>query len=191
MPAATSRRESWTAISYRGCWGSFHCANAWRCGSPRWSIARRVLFRTEAESLLAARRVIALAALPVIAGLALQSSTAGGTSHGLAPAVTTPAAASLLAPPGGASDRLGIAVAGITGVAGTAGSAGLNAPVARSSEGTPTLKSLADGVQQSIGQLVPNTPLAGSAATVPSAPSLAVPAVPTVPPVPSLPPIGH
>ena len=159
-------------------------------------VARRVLdrtvaFRPETESLLAARRVIALAAMPVIAGLALQSSTASSTSPGLKAAVTTPAAASLLAPPGGASDRLGIAVAGITGVAGTAGSAGLNAPVARSSEGTPTLKSLADGVQQSIGQLVPNIPLAGSAATVPSAPSLAVPAVPTVPPVPSLPPIGH
>jgi len=159
-------------------------------------VARRVLdrtvaFRPETESLLAARRVIALAAMPVIAGLALQSSTASNTSAGLKPAVTTPVAASILTPLGGANDRLGIAVAGITGVAGTAGSAGLNAPVARSSEGTPTLKSLADGVQQSIGQLVPNTPLAGSAATVPSAPSLAVPAVPTVPPVPSLPPIGH
>src|SRR5438094_5738457 len=84
-------------------------------------IARRVLFRTEAESLLAARRVIALAALPVIAGLALQSSTAGGTSHGLTPAVTTPAAASL-ALLTGANHRLGITeVAGITGVAGIMG----------------------------------------------------------------------
>src|SRR5207244_4711334 len=64
-------------------------------------VARRVLdrtaaFRTETESLLAARRVIALAALPVIAGLALQSSTASSTSPGLKSAVTTPTAASLL-----------------------------------------------------------------------------------------------
>ena len=153
-------------------------------------IARRVLFRTEAESLLAARRVIALAAMPVIAGLALQSSTVSSTSPGLKPAVT-PAAASVLAPLTGANDRLAIAVAGITGVADTAGTVGLDAPAAMSSEGTPTLKSLADGAQQSIGQLVPSTPLAGKAGTVPSAPSLALPPVPTVPPVPSLPPIGH
>ena len=160
-------------------------------------VARRVLdrtaaFRPEAESLLAARRAIALAALPVIAGLALQSSTAGSsTSPGLKPAVTTPAAASRLTPLDGANDRLGIAVAGITGVADTAGTVSLDAPAAMSSEGTPTLKSLADGAQQSIGQLVPSTPLAGKAGTGPSAPSLALPPVPTVPPVPSLPPIGH
>src|SRR6184192_4548924 len=77
-------------------------------------LERTVAFRPETESLLAARRVIALAAMPVIAGLALQSSIASSTSPGLKAAVTTPAAASLLAPPGGASDRLGIAVAGIT-----------------------------------------------------------------------------
>ena len=66
---------------------------------------------------------------------------------------------------------------------------GLNAPVATG--GTPTLKSLADGVQQSIGQLVSGSPAAGSAGTVPSAPSVALPPLPTVPPVPSLPPIDH
>ena len=159
----------------------------------RFPRARRVLdrtaaFRTETESLLAARRVIALAAMPVIAGLALQSSTVSSTSPGLKP-VTTPAAASLLAPLNGANDRLAIAVAGITGVAGTAGTSGLNAPVATG--GTPTLKSLADGVQQSIGQLVSGSPAAGSAGTVPSAPSVALPPLPTVPPVPSLPPIDH
>ena len=157
-------------------------------------VARRVLFRTEAESLLAARRVIALAALPVIAGLALQSSTAGGTSHGLAQTVTTPAAASLLAPLTGANHRLGITeVAGITGVAGIMGvadTAGINAPGAISSSVSPALKSLQDRIQRSIGQLAWGTPAAGSVATVPS-PSLALPAVPTVPPVPSLPPIGH
>ncbi|TMD17258.1 MAG: hypothetical protein E6J07_06980 [Chloroflexi bacterium] len=113
------------------------------------------------------------------------------TSPGLKPAVTTPAAASRLTPLDGANDRLGIAVAGITGVADTAGTVSLDAPAAMSSEGTPTLKSLADGAQQSIGQLVPSTPLAGKAGTGPSAPSLALPPVPTVPPVPSLPPIGH
>jgi len=149
---------------------------------------RTVAFRPETESLLAARRVIALAAMPVIAGLALQSSTVSSTSPGLKP-VTTPAAASLLAPLNGANDRLAIAVAGITGVAGTAGTSGLNAPVATG--GTPTLKSLADGVQQSIGQLVSGSPAAGSAGTVPSAPSVALPPLPTVPPVPSLPPIDH
>jgi len=159
----------------------------------RFPRARRVLdrtaaFRTETESLLAARRVIALAAMPVIAGLALQSSTVSSTSPGLKPAVT-PAAASVLAPLTGANDRLAIAVAGITGVAGTAGTSGLNAPVATG--GTPTLKSLADGVQQSIGQLVSGSPAAGSAGTVPSAPSVALPPLPTVPPVPSLPPIDH
>jgi len=159
----------------------------------RFPRARRVLdrtaaFRTETESLLAARRVIALAAMPVIAGLALQSSTVSSTSPGLKPAVT-PAAASVLAPLNGANDRLAIAVAGITGVAGTAGTSGLNAPVATG--GTPTLKSLADGVQQSIGQLVSGSPAAGSAGTVPSAPSVALPPLPTVPPVPSLPPIDH
>jgi len=159
-------------------------------------VARRVLFRTDAESLLAARRVIALAALPVIAGLALQSSTAGSTSHGLTPAVTTPTAASLLAPLKGANDRLGITeVAGITGVAGIMGvadtAAGLNAPGVISSGVTPAIKSLQDRVQQSIGQLVSGTPAAGSAGTVPSAPSLPLPPVPTVPPAPSLPPIGH
>src|SRR5437868_10175192 len=149
-------------------------------------VARRVLFRTDAESLLAARRVIALAALPVIAGLALQSSTAGSTSHGLTPAMTTPAAASL-ALLTGANHRLGITeVAGITGVAGIMGvadTAGINAPGAISSDVTPTLKSLQDRVQQSIGQLVSGTPAAGSVATVPS-PSLALPPLPTVPPVP-------
>jgi len=156
----------------------------------RRALDRTAAFRPEAESLLAARRAIALAALPVIAGLALQSSTAGSsTSPGLKPAVTTPAAASRLTPLDGANDRLGIA--GITGVADTAGTVGLDAPAAMSSEGTPTLKSLADGAQQSIGQLVPSTPLAGKAGTGPSAPSLALPPVPTVPPVPSLPPIGH
>ena len=151
-------------------------------------VARRVLFRTDAESLLAARRVIALAALPVIAGIALQSSTAGSTSPGPKSAVTTPTAASLLAPLNGASDRLGIAVAGITGIAGTAG---LSAPGVMSSGVTPAIKSLQDRVQQSIGQLVSGTPAAGSAGTVPSAPSLPLPPVPTVPPAPSLPPIGH
>src|SRR5437763_3037952 len=151
-------------------------------------IARRVLFRTDAESLLAARRVIALAALPVIAGIALQSSTAGSTSPGPKSAVTTPTATSLLAPLNDASDRLGIAVAGITGIAGTAG---LSAPGVMSSGVTPAIKSLQDRVQQSIGQLVSGTPAAGSAGTVPSAPSLPLPPVPTVPPAPSLPPIGH
>src|SRR3989442_6064 len=146
--------------------------------------ARRVLdrmaaFRTEAQSLLAARRVIALAALPIIAGVALQSSTASSPSQGLKPAVTTPAAASLLAPLNGANDRVGIT-----------GSAGLNAAAGISSVVTPTLKSLVDRVQQSIGQLGSGTPPAGSAVTVPSA-SLPLPPLPTVPPVPSLPPIGH
>src|SRR5205085_4626723 len=93
-------------------------------------VVRRMLdrmapFRTDAESLLAARHVIALAALPVIAGLALQSFTAGGTSHGLAQTVTTPAAASLLAPLTRANPPPGIPeVAGITGVAGIMGAAG-------------------------------------------------------------------
>src|SRR5207302_9000454 len=104
-------------------------------------VARRMLdrmakFGADTESLVAARRVIALAALPVIAGLALQSSTAGGTSPGLTPAVTTPAAASL-ALLTGANHRLGITeVAGITGVAGIMGvadTAGINAPGAISS----------------------------------------------------------
>src|SRR6266550_2872687 len=168
-------------------------------------VARRVLdrtagFRTETESLLAARRVIALAALPVIAGLALQSSTAGSTSRGLTPAVTTPAASSLLAPLTGANHRLGITdvaaitgVAGIVGVAGTAGTAGtggLDAPAAISSDVTPALKSLQDRVQRSIGQLTSGTPATGSVATVPS-PSFFNPPATTVSPVPSLPPIGH
>src|SRR5207244_2302991 len=92
------------------------------------------------ESLLAARRAIALAALPVIAGLALQSSTAGSsTSPGLKPAVTTPAAASLLTPLDGANDRLGIAVAVITGVADTAGTVGLDAPAAQKNALSVTL----------------------------------------------------
>jgi len=147
-------------------------------------IARRVLFRTEAESLLAARRVIALAALPVIAGLALQSSTASSTAQGLKPAVTTPAGASLLAPLRAASDRIGI-----TGVAGIASSAGVVAPAGISSGATPPLASLAAGVQHAIGTVVPSTPLSGG--SVLPAPSLAVPVVPSIPPVPSLPPIGH
>src|SRR2546421_10321552 len=115
-------------------------------------VARRVLFRTDAfrtetESLLAARRVIALAALPVIAGLALQSSTASSTPPGLKSAVTTPTAASLLTPLTGANDHLGITeaaaitgVAGVVGVAGTAGTAGLNAPAAIASDVTPAIK---------------------------------------------------
>src|SRR5256884_1043549 len=139
-------------------------------------VARRVLdrtaaFRPEAESLLAARRAIALAALPVIAGLALQSSTAGSTSHGLTPAVTTPAAASLLAPLTGANDHLGITeAAGITRVAGVVAPAGVL------SSAMPPLKSGAGGGQQSIGTLGPSTPLARASAL--PAPSLGLPPLP-------------
>jgi hypothetical protein len=140
--------------------------------------------RTDAASLLAARHVIALAALPVIAGLALQSSTASSTAQGLKPAATTPAAVSLLAPLSAANDRIGV-----TGVAGIASTAGVVTPTGISSGATPPLKSLADRVQQAIGKLVPSTPLTGGSAL--PAPSLALPPVPTVPPVPSLPPIGH
>ena len=153
-------------------------------------IARRLLdrmapVRIDAGSLLAARHVIALAALPVIAGLALQSSIAGSTSQRLKPAATTPAAISLLAPLRAANDRLGI-----TGVAGIASTAGVVAPAGISSGATPPLTSVADGVQQAIGNLVPSTPLAGGSAL--PAPSLALPPLPSVPPVPSLPPpIGH
>jgi RNA polymerase sigma-70 factor, ECF subfamily len=159
-------------------------------------VARRVLdrmaaFRTEPQSLLAARSVVALAALPVIAGVALQSSTASSPSQASKPAVTTPAAASLPASLNGANDRLVITSSG-----------GLAAAAAISPVATPTLESLADGVAQSIGQLGSGTPAAGNAGIV-SAPSLTVPPVPTVPPlptvppvptilpVPSLPPVGH
>jgi RNA polymerase sigma-70 factor (ECF subfamily) len=144
-------------------------------------LARRVIARmaalpTEGESLLAAHRAMALAALPVIAALSIQSSSASSMSPALTAPVATAAAASntagpavpgglgsLLAPLQSASNRQGIA-----------GRAGLVAPGGLPSVATPTLPSLA--------------PATGSLGSVPSLP---VPiAVPSVLPTPSLPPIG-
>jgi RNA polymerase sigma factor (sigma-70 family) len=141
-------------------------------------VVRRVLERmTDGQSLLAAHRAIALAALPVVAALSMQSSTATGTSQPPAPAVATaatlvtsggvPAPAglgALLAPLNGASDQL------------AAGTAGLIPSPGIPSVATPTLKSLVDRVAQSTSQVASSIP------PVPAAP---------LPPVPSLPPIGH
>ena len=146
-------------------------------------VVRRVLERmTDGQSLLAAHRAIALAALPVVAALSMQSSTATGTAQPPAPAVATaatlvnsgglPAPAglgALLAPLNGASDQLAAGTAGMTPSAGIP-SAGIP------SVATPTLKSLVDRVAQSTSQVASSIP------PVPAAP---------LPPVPSLPPIGH
>jgi RNA polymerase sigma-70 factor, ECF subfamily len=152
-------------------------------------VARRVLarmasFRTEAESLLAAHRALALAALPVIAALSIQSSTASSTSPGPNAAVATsgvasnPAGAavpgglsSLLAPLQSATDRQGIA-----------GRAGLVAPTGLPSVATPTLPSLADG----LGSL---PPLPVPTAVPSLLPSPSMPPIASIPPTPSLPPV--
>jgi RNA polymerase sigma-70 factor (ECF subfamily) len=143
---------------------------------------RRVLdglapLRTQAASLLDAPRLVALAALPIIAAVSLQSSTATGTAQRPTPALAAPATAAnsggvtvpaglgaLLAPLNGASDRQL-----------TAGAAGLIPSTGIPSVATPTLKTLVERVAQTTGQAVPGVP---------------VPAAPTLPPVPSLPPIG-
>jgi RNA polymerase sigma factor (sigma-70 family) len=146
-------------------------------------VVRRVLERmTDGQSLLAAHRAIALAALPVVAALSMQSSTATGTAQPPAPAVAPaatlvnsgglPAPAglgALLAPLNGASDQLAAGTAGLTPSAGIP-SAGIP------SVATPTLKSLVDRVAQSTSQVASSIP------PLPAAP---------LPPVPSLPPIGH
>jgi RNA polymerase sigma-70 factor, ECF subfamily len=158
-------------------------------------LVRRVLNRMAPlgadGQLLAAHRVVVLAALPVIAAIALQSSTATGTVQPPAVAAVAPAAAAAnsrgLTAPGG----LGTLLAPLNGRdrQGAAGSAGLVPSTADPSATTSTLKSVSDWVVQSMGQLVSGVPAAGTAAPVPSA-SLPVPVAPTLPPVPSLPPTG-
>jgi RNA polymerase sigma factor (sigma-70 family) len=161
-------------------------------------VARRVLarlasFRTEAESLLAAHRALALAALPVIAAISIQSSTASSTSPGPNPAVATTAAASkpagaavpgglssLLAPLRSAADRQGIA-----------GGAGVVAPTGLPSVATPTLPSLLGTVPPlpvptAVPSVLPSPSLPPIASVLPS-PSL--PPIPSIPPAPSLPPV--
>ena len=159
-------------------------------------LVRRVLdrmapVRTGAESLLDAHRLVALGALPVIAAISLQSSTATGTAPAPTAAVATPAAGansgglaapgwlgSLLAPLTGGRDR-----PSATGGVGLVPSPGIP------SAATPAVKSLVDRVQQSIGQLVPDIHGGGSVGGVPSG-SVPVPVPPTLPPLPRLPQTG-
>jgi RNA polymerase sigma-70 factor (ECF subfamily) len=156
-------------------------------------VARRVLarmasFRGEAESLLAAHRALALAALPVIAAISIQSSTASGTSAEPNPPVAIPATASKVAGPA-ASAGLGSLLAPLKSTNGRPGTAGLVGAAPIPSVGAPTLPSLADQVAKSISGAVPGAPASGSLPGGP--PVLAVPtAIPSVVPTPSLPPVG-
>jgi RNA polymerase sigma-70 factor (ECF subfamily) len=158
-------------------------------------LVRRVLNRLAPVGadgqLLAAHRVVVLAALPVIAAISLQSSTATGTAQ--------PPPAAAVAAPGAAANSGGLTAPGGLGALlaplnrdtdrqGAAGSAGLIPSTGIPSSTKSTLKSLSDRVVQSMGQLVSGVP-AATVAPVPSA-SVPVPVAPTLPPVPSLPPTG-
>ena len=158
---------------------------------------RRLLERMQdTGSMLVAQRVVALAALPIVAAVSFPSSAATG-SQVSSPIVTVPGAgggspievapgslAALLAPLGTGVDRAvapGLIPAGvITGV------------------GTPTLKSLADQLQLSVGPVLPSVSPLPSVPPLPSVSALpgasglpSVPPVPSLPPGPTLPPLGH
>jgi RNA polymerase sigma factor (sigma-70 family) len=158
----------------------------------RRALDRMAPLRTDAQSLLDAHRLMALAALPVIAAISLQSSTATGTAQQPAPAVAAPAAAATssgLAAPGGLGALLAPLSVG-SGSQRAAGPAGLIPSTSIPSVPAPTLESLADRVARSAGQLVSPVPTAGVVGSVPST-SLPLPVAPGLPPVPSLPPVGH
>jgi RNA polymerase sigma-70 factor, ECF subfamily len=144
---------------------------------------RRVLdrmapFRTQAESLLVARRAMALAVVSIVAAVSLQSSQSSTAASAMKPPLAMPAPASIahgVTPPGG----LGSLLTPLNGAAAHPGATGATGPVTGvPSLAPPTLESLA---HQLAGTL-PSTSL-----PVPVAPGL-LPA-PTVPPVPSLPPV--
>lgn len=159
----------------------------------RLRAVRRLLERMpDAESMLGAQRVLALAALPVIAAAALPSSTV--TSQASTPMITAPAAPAGSTPataPGGVGALLAPLSEGAqAGAAG--GTPALIQPGAIPSVEAPTLKSLADQLGQSTGPLLPGAPPLPSVAPVPGlSPLPGVPPVPSPPPGPSLPPIGH
>jgi RNA polymerase sigma-70 factor, ECF subfamily len=139
---------------------------------------RRLLERMpDAES--TAQRVLALAALPVIAAVALPASTV--TSQASTPMIAAPAAPAGSTPaaaPGG----VGALLAPLSEAAPAGAAPGAPALVqsgAIPSVEAPTLKSLADQLQQSTGRVVP------SAAPLPS-----VPPLPYLSPLPSVPPVG-
>ena len=156
---------------------------------------RRLLARfrlTDAEPMLAAQRVLALAALPVVAAVALQSSTATQTSPGGKPLVVTSTASA-----NSAADLAPGSVAGLlaplTGGDRPGDTSIFSAPAAIPPMASSTVKTLTDRIQQSIGRLVPGAAVQGGpiaspsgSVTVPVIPG--VPAVPSVPPAPSVPP---
>ncbi|TMD80543.1 MAG: sigma-70 family RNA polymerase sigma factor [Chloroflexi bacterium] len=156
---------------------------------------RRLLGRTQdAESMLAAQRVLALAALPVIAAVSFPASSATAPRQPSRPTVAVPAvpgsSATAIAP-GGLGSMLAPLSAGAQ--AGTAGGThALIQPGAIPSVAAPTLKSLADQLGQSTGPLLPGAPRLPSVAPVPGlSPLPSVPPAASLPPGPSLPPIVH
>jgi len=154
---------------------------------------RRLLARfqlTDAEPMLAAQRVLALAALPVVAAVAFHSSTATGTSQAAKPLVVTSTAGG-----NSATDLAPGSVAGLLaplrGGDRPGGTSIFIAPAAIPPIASSTVKSLTDRIEQSVGQLVPGAAVPGTA-RVPAVPPLpSVPPVPSIPPGPSLPPPGH
>jgi RNA polymerase sigma-70 factor, ECF subfamily len=155
---------------------------------------RRLLERIEdSGSMLVAQRVLALAALPIVAAVTFPSSTAPGTSHATRPMLTVPAAPGGVPTgmaPGGVAALLAPLSAGADqGVAGA--TPGLIQPGVIPAVGTPTLKSLADQLEQSTGRVAPGAPPLPSVPPLPDlSPLPGVPPLPHLSPLPSVPPVG-
>jgi RNA polymerase sigma-70 factor (ECF subfamily) len=165
---------------------------------PRW--LRRMADRwqqyaADGEPMLAVHRLLAAAALPLIAAVTLATSTdsPSARSAGLpGPAAASGARASVDVSPGSVSGLLTPLGNPALGASPAAAPTGLVPSAAVPAIPSAAVKSMTDQIQQSLGQLMGTTgrtaPSPSPLPSLPGASSAAASALPSVPPAPSLPP---